>query len=77
MDRVEPMLLSLLAAAVLGQMLSTAPVRFEALFAAPRDPAPFDVASIMIPPDEPIPHRVAMSDQAAPEDRNDCFCGAN
>ena len=74
MDRIGPMLIPLLAAAVLGQMLGTMPLRFDAEFAVA---APFDPASLAVPPDEPeqrpVRHEVVWADQ----DRNDCFCGAN
>jgi hypothetical protein len=73
------MLIPLLAAAVLGQMLGTMPLRLDAVFAVA---APFDPASLVVPLDEPehrpVHHHVA---QTAPDwtdqDRNDCFCGAN
>lgn len=70
MDRIEQALIPLLAAAVLSQMLSTAPLRWEAVTVGF---APADPAAIVIPPPDPAPRRVAVVEA----DPYDCFCGAN
>ena len=70
MDRIGPMLIPLVAAAVLGQMLGAMPLRFDAVFAVA---APFDPDSLVVSLDEPVRQQVVWADQ----DRNDCFRGAN
>lgn len=76
MDRIEQALIPLLAAAVLGQMLSGVPVRWEAVTMAF---APADPAAIVIPPPDPAPSPppVAQRVAAMALDPYDCFCGAN
>ncbi|MBP2314783.1 hypothetical protein [Azospirillum soli] len=82
MDRFEQALIPLLAAALLGQMLSTAPVRWEAITLAF---APPDPAAVVIPPPDPAPD-LSPDPLMAPAPRRvaameldpyNCFCGAN